>query len=167
MNDGGSAITSYKVEWKINVDSVERANPELKPWDIVFRSVIITSQPEIQIITTTSSAGDVSGYFVVHFMGQISNSIHYNSDEHEVKNALEAMSTVITVHVTLKVIAQSAAPPLVSPGRQWYITFISQPGDIPSLLVDMGFSQPSNIATGGTLSGSSPIVAVVTAVNCC
>ncbi len=45
-------------------------------------------------------------------------------------------------------------------GQRWVITFTSQKGNLPFLLVDTGSGQPSTIATGGTLLGSSSVVRV-------
>jgi len=51
---------------------------------------------------------------------------------------------------------------MTSYGQRWIITFTSQIGNLPSILVDTGSAPPSTIATGGTLFGSSSIVRVET-----
>lgn len=130
-----------------------------------FGSAEISSKPEVQIISVTSSANDLHGYFKVYFMGQISEPISCGSDAASFKEALEAMSTIACVDVSTQYTQQSSYPPITRSIRQWTITFTCQPGNLPSLLVSTGTSPPSLIAAGGSLAGRSAIVEVKTTTH--
>jgi len=125
----------------------------------------IGGYPEVQCIAVTTAANDLGGFFVAHFMGQVSTKIRYDDDEWDVKEALESMSTVFDIEVDIKELIQSSTIPPSSFGRKWCVTFISQKGNLPSLLVDTGTSAPSLVSASGTLTGSSPIVKVVTIID--
>jgi hypothetical protein len=130
-----------------------------------FGSAEISNLPEVQMISVSSSANDLDGCFKVCFMGQFSEPIDSGSDADTVKEVLEAMSTILCVEVSSNYTQQSSYPPITRPIRQWLITFTCQPGNLPSLLVTTGASQPSLIASGGSLIGSSTIVEVKTITN--
>ena len=115
--------------------------------------------PEVQAIILETSANDMGGYFRLHFMGVSSQNVNAESSPNQVKEALEGISTIDTVSVS---IVSHSIGPTISYGQKWLITFTSQQGDLPSLLVDTGSGPPSTIATGGSLYGSSPIVRVET-----
>ena len=96
-------------------------------------------------------------------MEESSIPVSVSSSDDEMKIAIESMSTVHSVNVFCEVFEQRTDTPLsTSFGRRWIVTFTSQKGNLPSLLVNTGSSNPSTIATGGSLSGSSPIIMIKT-----
>jgi len=119
----------------------------------------VTSSPEVQEITIESSAEDMGGSIKVQFMGESSTNILVESSEDEIKQALEGVSTIDQVSVSILPYTQDN---MSSFGKKWLITFVSQTENLPSLLVDTGSGPPSTIATGGTLLGSSSVVRVET-----
>ena len=124
-------------------------------------------QPQhIQYITATASAKDLSGSFAVHYMGESSDLISVDATAAQMKTALEGMATIDAVDVTARRLVHSTVPPLSLPGMEWAVAFpwesssVAAPLKPPSMLVDTGIALPSLAATGGTLSGSSAMVAV-------
>ena len=122
----------------------------------------VESTPDVQIIVLESSANDMGGFIKVQFMGESSANIPVESSEDEIKQALEGISTIDRVSVSILPYTQDS---MSSFGKKWLITFVSQTENLPSLLVDTGSGPPSTIATGGTLLGSSSVVRVETVAD--
>ena len=122
-----------------------------------------TAAHATQRIRATASAEDLSGGFAVHYMGESSDLIPVDATADQMKAALEGMATIDAVDVTARRLVHSTVPPLSLPGTEWTVTFPLLPSaavPLPSMLVDTGIALPSLAASGGTLSGSSAIVAV-------
>lgn len=130
-----------------------------------FGSTEVSNFPEVQMISISSSANDLNGHFKVHFMGQFSGPIDCGSDADTVKEALEALSTILCVEVSSNNTQQNSYAPTSKSIRSWRITFACQEGNLPSLLVSTGASPPSLIAAGGSLVGSSTIIDVKTIID--
>ena len=117
----------------------------------------------VQYITATASAEDLSGSFAVHYMGESSDLISVDATAAQMKAALEGMATIDAVDVTARRLVHSTVPPLSSPGMEWTVALpLESSLKPPSMLVDTGIALPSLAATGGTMSGSSAMVAVTT-----
>jgi hypothetical protein len=159
VRNTNSSFDLYVTEFRAGTDPVFNSSSR------DFGSTEISNFPEVQMISVSSSANDINGYFKVCFMGQFSEPINCGSDADTVKEALEAMSTIQCVDVSSNYIQQSSYPPITRPIRQWLITFTCQPGNLPSLLVTTGASSPSLIAAGGSLKGSSSMAEVKTITN--
>jgi len=153
VKGGSHQIARFKVELDESSDS---ANAQFENGTESFD---IENTPEVQMIVLESSADDMGGMFVVHFMGESSSNIYTDSDAVQIKKALEGISTIDSVNVSIFLHTQDS---MTSYGQRWIITFTSQIGNLPSILVDTGSAPPSTIATGGTLFGSSSIVRVET-----
>lgn len=124
-------------------------------------STTVTRLNEVQTITVSTDAADLSGSFLVEFMGETSISIPHDATVEQMTTSLQGLSTIGTISVTAKDLTQSTVPPLVRHGRSWTITFLTQEGDLPSMLV----KTTSNLiamtsANGGTLKGTTASVAV-------
>ncbi|KAL9189871.1 hypothetical protein ACHAXT_009546 [Thalassiosira profunda] len=137
------------VGYKVELDS----HDEIDSFDVA-------NSPEVQMITLESTADDMGGTFAVRFMGQSSASIKTVATEEEVKQALEGISTIDDVDVSITSHSQDESTP--NYGQRWIVTFTSQGGNLPSLLLDTGSAPPCTIATGGTIFGSSSILRVET-----
>lgn len=146
MKGGAHRITAFDVEL-VDEDTRE-----------VF-SYHVENNPEVQVIVLESSADDMGGTFVIHFMSQSSQTIAVDADVTQIKQALEGILTIDTVSVSILSHTQDST---ASYGRRWMVTFTSQSGNLPSLLVDTGSAPPSTIATGGTIFGSSSVIRVET-----
>ena len=146
--EGSHMIKKFKVE--LNSTDAQYGDEE------VF---VVESTPEIQQIYLESSALDMGGFIKVQFMGESSTNIPIESTEVEIKEALEGISTIDQVIVSILPYTQDN---MSSFGKKWLITFVSQTENLPSLLVDTGSGPASTIATGGTLLGSSSVVRVET-----
>ena len=115
--------------------------------------------PEVQEIILESSADDMGGHIIVHFMGESSSNIGTDSSVEDIKQALEGISMIDSVDVSIFSHTQDS---MTLYGQRWVVTFTSQCGNFPSMLLDTGSAPPSTIATGGTLFGSSSVVRVET-----
>ncbi len=115
--------------------------------------------PEVQEIILETTANDMGGHIRVHFMGEVTSNISIDANEVAIKHALEGISTIDQVQVSIIPHTQDF---MSSYGQRWIITFSSQRGNLPSMLVDTGSGLPSTIATGGSLRGSSSVVRVRT-----
>jgi hypothetical protein len=145
-------ITQFKVEL---AESSDTASAQFEDG---IESFDIENAPEVQMIILESSADDMGGMFAVHFMGESSSNIYTEADAGQIKQALEGISTIDSVSVSIFSHTQDS----VSYGQRWVITFTSQGGNLPYILVDTGSAPPSTSATGGTLFGSSAVVRVET-----
>ena len=145
----GAPITKYYLEWDTEA-SFENING----------SKIIDYSCEVQRIYLSALNADYGGFFHIYFMGQISEPIHWDFNSENIKKALENLSTIMEVEVSTNEVLQRSVAPVSRAGREWLITFIRQKGNVPSLLVSTGYSSPSTIATGGSLSGSSASIEV-------
>ncbi|KAG6623132.1 Titin isoform N2B [Phytophthora cinnamomi] len=96
-------------------------------------SAIVASQevggvvPEVQSISTTASADDISGSFPVSFQGAGGAVINFDDTAADVRTKLQDLSTVGRLNVTR---ADNA-----NFGVTWTITFLSNMGDLPLLVV--------------------------------
>jgi hypothetical protein len=121
--------------------------------------VNLTKSLNVQTITVNASSTDLAGYFYVENGGEVSQAISVFSSAAEMKEYLESMLTITTiVDVTLMNNSLLTTAPLSNYGATWTITF--QDAQYRSLLVSTGSSQATVVATGGSLTGSSTMVAV-------
>ena len=150
---GSHKISKFKVELAESISGTGAL------FDDVLESFEVGNAPEVQEIILESSADDMGGHIIVHFMGESSSSISTDSNEDAIKQALEGMSTIDLVDVSILLHTQDS---MTMYGKRWVVTFTSQNGNLPSMLVDTGSGRPSTIATGGTLFGSSSVVSVET-----
>ena len=148
---GSHNIIKYSVELAQNAGGVDAQS------EIGFKSFDVENTQEIQEIILESTADDMGGHIIVQFMGESSSTIYIDSDAEDIKGALEGISTIETVSVSIFSHTQDSMSVY---GQRWVITFTSQKGNLPFLLVDTGSGLPSTIATGGTLMGSSSVVRV-------
>ena len=116
----------------------------------------------MQVIILESSVDDMGGFFVVNFMGESTTNIHIDAEADEIKKALEGISTIDPVDVSIHPHTQDF---ITTYGQRWIITFDSQQGNLPSMLIDTGSDHPPTIGTGGTVFGSSSIIRVDTISN--
>ena len=156
LNKGGShMIRKYKAE--VN-EVVPGANSNL-----VHETFDVNYASEVQVISLESSADDMGGFLVVNFMGESTPTIPTDSEANVIKHALEGISTIDSVEVSIQPHNQDF---ITTYGQRWIITFEAQQGNLPSLLIDTGSGQPpSTLATGGTIFGSSSIIRVETISN--
>ena len=152
LTKGGSHMIK---KFKVALNSTEAQYGDEEVFDV-------TSTPEIQEILIESSAMDMGGFIKVQFMGESSTNILVESTEDEIKQALEGISTIDQVSVSILPYTQDN---MSSFGKKWLVTFVSQTENLPSLLVDTGSGPASTIATGGTLLGSSSVVRVETVAD--
>jgi len=121
---------------------------------------------EVQSITVASGAADLAGYFTVSFMGETSVDIKHDASETDVLLALEGLSTISTVAVTAADVTQSTTAPLARHGKVWQVTFTSETGDLPLLLVKTSTGLDyAPVARGGSLTGTNPEVKVTEVVK--
>jgi hypothetical protein len=149
---GSHNILKYKVELAEKAGGVE----------VHVQSFDVENTPEVQEIILESSADDMEGHITVQFMGEYSSPIDTASDASDVKQALEGLSTIGTVDVSIFTHTQDSMSVY---GRRWVITFSSLKGDLPFFLVGTGSGPSSTMATGGTLLGSSSIARVRTVLD--
>ena len=151
IRGGVHHITEFKVELVEGTGSV----------DSLSEVSIFAVKPmsEVQEIILETTADDMGGFIKVHFMGEVSSAISTDSNEAAVKRALEGISTIDQVQVSIFPHTQDF---MSSYGKRWVVTFSSHLGDLPSMLIDTGSGMPSTIATGGTIRGSSSVVRVRT-----
>lgn len=107
----------------------------------------VINVPEVQSMIVLSSTTDLGGCFIVNFMGQASRNFFTDFNAKDVKNALESLSIIDNVDVSMKLLSQNAILSELSFGRQWNVTFTSLSGNLPSLLINTGVSTPSVLAT--------------------
>ncbi len=156
LNSGGSTIEKYRVEWFCDGDST---------MDTYERRYIEPTR-EVQVISIYSSSNDIGGVFVVHFMGQKSYPISVDATAEEMKRALESLSTINEMDVRKLSKSQMTVLPLNGVERHWTVTFPADKANLPSILVDTGTSNPSLLATGGTMTGSTSIIVSKTVEDC-
>jgi len=147
LDDGGLPITKYRVEWSTESHFPNNMHST--------QSDVVGFENEVQSLIVRSTAQDLSGFVVIYFMGQQSEKIQVDSTAQELKNILEGMSAIDAVQVV-----SHDREKLSFFEREWIITFTSQTGKLPSMLVFTGSGTPSIVASGGTLGGSSPKVIV-------
>eukprot|EP00970_Alexandrium_tamarense_P002964 scaffold427_cov103-Alexandrium_tamarense.AAC.19 len=151
--------STLQVEWSIlgSEHQIKEYMVKLSDDGVTFDDALsfaVKHTPEIQAIILESTAQDTGGTFSVIFMNEKSLDISVDSDAEIVKEALEGLSTIDAVDIEL-------VPH--SYGKRWIVTFTSQEDNLPSLLVSTSDSgNPSVIATGGSLIGSSAVVRVET-----
>lgn len=150
-------IRKYKVE----VDEVvPGAGPNS---NLLNEAFDVNYSSEVQVISLESSADDMRGFFVVNFMGESTPTIPTDAEASVIKTALEGISTINSVEVSIQPHNQDF---ITTYGQRWIITFESQQGNLPSMLIDTGSGQPpSTLAIGGTVFGSSSIIRVETLSN--
>jgi hypothetical protein len=93
-NDGGSAIDTYKVE----VDTANTFGSANKTTHLINDAARIF---EVQhVVTANTSGSTISGNFKLHYKTERTGWIPATATAHQVRMAIESMSTVTTVHVT-------------------------------------------------------------------
>ena len=138
---GGNPVEKYAIEWS----SDEAFNTNWHSEEPkVFGRIELTNDFEVQCIHVHTAAEDVTGYFVIHFRGETSSKIYVNSSEVDVKDALESISAVEGVRVTMFTVDQSQTYPRSYFEKEWMVTFTNLAGNMPSLLVDTGIDPPSS-----------------------
>ena len=161
LNKGGShMITKYKAEVAEVVPGSETKLSDDS--SLFYESFDVDYTPEVQAIILESSADDMGGFFVVNFMGESTPNIYTDAEADDIKEALEGISTIDSVVVSIYPHSQDF---ITTYGQRWIITFDAQRGNLPSMLIDSSSGQPSTIATGGTVSGSSSVIRVETISN--
>jgi len=161
LNKGGShKITKYKTEVAEVVPGSEAQFNDDS--NIFYESFDVDYSPEVQAIILESSADDMGGFFVVNFMGENTPNIYTDAGVDDIKEALEAISTIDSVDVSIYPHSQDF---ITTYGQRWIITFDAKQGNVPSMLIDSSSGQPTTIATGGTIFGSSSVVRVETISN--
>ncbi|KAL7537092.1 hypothetical protein ACHAXR_007581, partial [Thalassiosira sp. AJA248-18] len=153
VKGGSHQISKFKVELAESSDGADAQ------FEDVTEGFNVEIAPEVQEIVLESSADDMGGHIMVHFMGESSSNISTDSSVGDIKRTLEGISTIGSVEVSIFSHTQDS---MTLYGQRWVITFTSQNGNLPSMLVDTGSAPPSTIATGGSLLGSSSVVRVET-----
>jgi len=103
----------------------------------------------------TAQAEDIDGFFFLEFMGERTRRIDAKASTSVLEGALRGLSTVsCDVLVTKQHTPQSTVAPISNFGWYWSVTFVSQTGDLPSILVNSGGSHASTTAAGGMLLGT-------------
>ncbi|KAL8005508.1 putative ankyrin repeat and fibronectin type-III domain-containing protein [Plasmopara halstedii] len=82
---------------------------------------------EVQTISTQASADDLNGYFVVSFQGAGDAVIYFDDTAADVRTKLQNLATIGQLSVT-----RADYPDY---GATWYITFLSNLGDLPALVI--------------------------------
>lgn len=75
------------------------------------------------------------GTFIVYFMGSVSRAINIHSTAAQVKAILEDVQTIGVVNVVRSETNQSTVAPLSRHGVVFAVTFVTNAGDVPSMLV--------------------------------
>ncbi len=168
-DNGGAAISEYRIE--CDVLGVEAQRNGVATSDILFSKV------EVQSVTTTASAYDIGGQFLLSFEGHGTRLLDHDISAKDLEVALEELPTIGDVTVT-----RSDR----NNGLEWLITFLTNAGDnqftshadyrtnrvgdVPPLLVSTdlladtsAFSASSS--GGGTLSGTDATVTSSTVVE--
>ena len=138
--------------------NIQQFRVELIDDDHNTDSFHVDPTPEVQEIIFESTAEDMGGYITIQFMGETSISINADANSDDIGSALMGMTTIDVVDVSIDDISSHMS----SFGFRWTISFTTEKGNLPSLLVSTGSGPPSTIATGGTLTGSSSVVRVET-----
>ena len=123
-----------------------------------LRTATLQNTPSVQMITVNAFSSDLNGYFNIICSGETSLPIEVYSTADEMKAVLEGMFTVGRVDVTLSYLTLRTTGLQSNYGSSWTVIFHSvmqRP-----LLVSTGASQGRITAAGGSLSGSSAMVAV-------
>jgi len=95
--------------------------------------------PEVQLLTISTDAGSVTGWFRLLFDSSFyTNYIPADAEEAEVKTALEQLAKVRQVEVSRSTVLG---------GFSWAITFSTNVGDLPALVVDS-----TKLVQSGTLT---------------
>ena len=127
VDDGGQAITKYRVEWDTNGGMQE------------------------QQLVETRATSDVTGTFALSFRGQRTAPLAHDVSPEVLQRELQALPTVGAVAVT-----RSDAP-AGSFGYSWTVSFANNVGDLPPLaahgegLYVAGAPAPSVLAAGAEL----------------
>eukprot|EP00937_MAST-01D_sp_MAST-1D-sp2_P000055 g55.t1 len=106
LNDGGSAVTKYRVEWDTNGGLQE------------------------QQVVALSATGPLSGGFALSFRGKRTEQIPHDASPEWVRGALERLPTVGRVAVTRR------GAPGGGHGYSWTVSFANNVGDLPALVVN-------------------------------
>ncbi len=125
-------------------------------------SAVVARVSEIQTVTVTAGAEDLDGSFFLIYRGEMTHAIPWTASPEFVKAALEDLSKIGRVDVTARNLTLSSPLPFTRFGREWAVTFISETGNVPSLLVSTndgatatvhashGLPEPSNTGLRGT-----------------
>ena len=168
--DGGCPITLYKLEWD--------AAGGLGFREGASRSAsLLYSEHEVQVVTVVSTANDLGGTYRLALAGHATGPIAATASASAVQAALEEVPSVGGVVVTREQAVGTSSNLLY--GFDYAITFTGQAGspaadqwvgDVPALTVSTDDRQyPAQFgalaSAGNMLTGTSPTVAVATAVD--
>jgi len=112
-DDGGAAITHYKVEWDVLGAEAYNLDYVVEP-----RRSLLYSPYDVQLIATSADDYSLAGYFYVEFGGFQSSKIAIDVSAEDMERKLEAIPTVGDVKVT-------RSESIDSHGYQWTITFLN------------------------------------------
>ena len=168
VDDGGAAITHYKVEW--DVVGAEAYDPQ---YFSDPSNYLLYSPYEVQVISSFATDYSLQGFFYVSFAGFISAPIPVSVSAKNLESILEAIPTVGDVHV-------SRSESIDSHGFSWSVTFLNSLWwqgdnvfDVPPLLLSnvdgtlsTGFSSKIlSSATGSTFGGFNGEISVMEVVK--
>lgn len=131
-------------------------------------TVVVVPQHEVQrVFIYTGSPVDLGGSVMLRVGGESTPAIAVDATADDVRVALEGLSTVgeVLVTVTGEIIERSTYPAMRY-GVYWDVTFVSLAEDLPLLAVRTDSTLPfTPSACGGSLSGITPCVEVVELVQ--
>ncbi|KAF4031960.1 Fibronectin type III domain [Phytophthora infestans] len=128
-------------------------------------TVVVTPQHEVQrVFIYSGSPVDLGGTVMLSVGGESTAALAVDTTSEDVRVALEGLSTVGQVSVTVTgEVTQRASFPAVRYGVYWDVTFSSTTDDLPLLGVRTDTTLPfTPSACGGTLSGVTPCVEALT-----
>ena len=123
-----------------------------------LRTATLQNTPSVQMITVNAFSSDLNGYFNIICSGETSLPIEVYSTADEMKAVLEGMYTVGRVDVTLSYLTLRTTGLQSNYGSSWTVIFHDVMQRL--LLVSTGNAQGQITSAGGSLSGSSSMIAV-------
>jgi hypothetical protein len=165
-DDGGCAISMYKLEW-------DAAGGLGYVSGGVSGASLLYSNHEVQVVTVRASKNDLGGTYRLAFQGHSSSEISASASASEMEAALQLIPTVGGVTVTRSQMVAAGKY-----GLAYSVTFTGQAGsvasdqwigDVATLTASTDASQyPSQFlasASGNKLKGTDALVSVDTAVD--
>jgi hypothetical protein len=121
---------------------------------VEIEEIVTGTGSEVQIVTTSTDAGQLSGHWFLAFDGEETNNLAFNADATDVETELEALTGVGDVSVTRSALGGDG-------GCSWSITFdspdyYSESGELP-LLYAGGADSASPVEMLASTSGTAAV----------
>jgi len=177
-DDGGGAVTKYKIEWDALGHEGYLAHTQTNGvHNAAASAACLYQHHEVQTITVYATEFNLGGSFRVAYKSHATPALLYSISAEGLRSALEALPTVGSVHVTRAkhLTLASGTQDMTQNGFVWTVSFLTNSGDlnrigdVDNLVVSTHATDlPSSFASSATanmLVGTNAKVVVVPTVQ--